>query len=177
MTEGHYLVPDRGCGTCTACCTYLEIPGEGLDKPAGVHCRNLVVGRGCTIYDRRPGTCRSYNCLWRSLDNLPEEWRPDKSGLLMQLRDKTSHDEPFGVDCILIGDPQTVVSDGFAALVGGFIESGTDFYFTHMSAPGLPARQLLLNPHLQEAIAARDLPHVKALLLGCHQALELTVDR
>ncbi|MFY7929993.1 MAG: YkgJ family cysteine cluster protein [Oligoflexus sp.] len=64
----------RSCGTCTLCCTYLEIEskpgfstrldtGEDLAKPSGISCPYLGP-RGCTIYDARPLVCRQFACDW-----------------------------------------------------------------------------------------------------------------
>ena len=42
-----YLVPDRECGACTACCTHLAI--VAIDKLAGVTCEHCIAGAGCAI--------------------------------------------------------------------------------------------------------------------------------
>jgi Fe-S-cluster containining protein len=69
---------DVPCGSCTACCTGYEIelrasddqgltsvPGEMYKRalprtPAG-DCVHLVQGK-CSIYARRPASCREYDC-------------------------------------------------------------------------------------------------------------------
>lgn len=69
-------VPQKGrsCGSCTLCCTQLEIeskPGfstrldnaEDIAKPAGKACAYLT-GRGCSIYEVRPLVCRQFACDW-----------------------------------------------------------------------------------------------------------------
>ncbi|MGL6043519.1 MAG: YkgJ family cysteine cluster protein [Sandaracinobacteroides sp.] len=171
MTD--YLVPGRTCGTCTACCVFLQIESGGIEKPAGVACRHLTECSGCAIYADRPQVCRSYNCLWRSVDALPEDWRPDRSGILMQLDDlPAGPDDPFSVLVILIGPPELMLNERFAALAGGFIESGTALHLTYLAEPGRPSLRLLLNPIIGPAITARNLAEVQALLLNCYRSLE-----
>ena len=70
------------CGTCSACCHYDGIPVDAKrDKPRLPHLRTernvtgeLVLQRrddgacvhlgeqGCTVYEQRPGVCRSFDC-------------------------------------------------------------------------------------------------------------------
>ena len=118
VSEQNYLVPGRECGTCTACCTELTIVGGGIDKLATMPCRNLV-GGNCTVYASRPTLCREFNCLWRSLDNAGEEWRPDRSGILMRLSDEPADNGAFAVGLMLYGSPEVLATDGFAGLVAG----------------------------------------------------------
>jgi hypothetical protein len=173
VASSNYLVPGRDCGTCTACCVFLQIETKGIEKLAGIPCRHLTDCDGCAIYADRPQVCRSYDCLWRSVDALGEEWRPDRSGILMQLDDAPrGPEDPYSVLVILTGPPELMLDDRFAALAGGFIESGTDIHLTYLAEPGMPSLRLLLNPILAPAIAARDLAEVKSLLLGCYRSLE-----
>lgn len=64
----------RTCGSCTLCCTYLEIEsrpgystrvdnGEDLARPAGTPCPYLGQS-GCAIYLVRPPVCRQFLCDW-----------------------------------------------------------------------------------------------------------------
>src|SRR5512138_2208001 len=77
------LVPGRECGACTACCTHLKIDTPELQKFAGSDCEHLLPQRGCGIYERRPPICRGFHCAWRQLRVMPEDWRPDLSGVLV----------------------------------------------------------------------------------------------
>jgi hypothetical protein len=61
------------CGDCRACCIYLDI--DELKKPQGVVCKHL--GVGCSIYEARPESCSTFNCLY--LSGFLSE-RPDKNG-------------------------------------------------------------------------------------------------
>lgn len=46
------------CTRCGACCVAPDI--AALDKPLGVPCVHLGADDLCTIYERRPAVCRSY---------------------------------------------------------------------------------------------------------------------
>lgn len=78
------------CGTCTACCRLLGI--KELAKPAGKWCSHCAIGKGCTIYETRPESCRVYSCMWLSSQSLPEgnQWpaalRPDKSKVVFTMQ-------------------------------------------------------------------------------------------
>lgn len=46
------------CTRCGACCVAPDI--AALDKPLGMRCPHLGADNLCTVYDRRPAVCRSY---------------------------------------------------------------------------------------------------------------------
>ena len=74
----------RNCGSCTACCVHLPVSAGVVSeaaKPAGTVCPRLGC-RGCNVYDRRPDTCREFECGWMTRPEWPESWRPRESGLL-----------------------------------------------------------------------------------------------
>lgn len=74
------LPTPRPCDGCTACCVVLDVPD--LRKPAHIACSKLGAG-GCTIYADRPPICEGFLCLWAVGDPLlPDQARPDRSGLL-----------------------------------------------------------------------------------------------
>jgi hypothetical protein len=79
------LVNGRECGDCTVCCVSLRIENDQLQKLAGSPCVHLCDTGGCSIYDVRPDVCRSWYCGWRILPGLPDELRPDRSGLLFRI--------------------------------------------------------------------------------------------
>lgn len=89
-----YLVPDRQCGDCVACCRILKIDTPELQKPAGVLCPHST-GKGCGIYEQRPAQCRTWYCLYRRIDALPEAARPDRCGVVFSLGQKLPPTEPF----------------------------------------------------------------------------------
>jgi hypothetical protein len=75
---------DRTCGDCTACCTVLTVDTPEFKKPAGTQCSHLGP-RGCEIHAVRPHICRTWFCAWRRVADMPDEARPDRSGLLVSL--------------------------------------------------------------------------------------------
>jgi hypothetical protein len=78
------VLADRACGDCTACCTVLRVDTPDFAKPAGTPCVHLGE-RGCGIHAVRPHICRTWFCAWRRRADLPEDARPDLSGLLVSL--------------------------------------------------------------------------------------------
>jgi len=78
------VLADRECGDCVACCTVLTVDTPDFKKPAGTPCTHLV-SRGCGIHAVRPHICRTWFCAWRRVAGMPDEARPDRSGLLVSL--------------------------------------------------------------------------------------------
>ncbi len=71
----------RTCGDCRQCCFVFPLPVLG--KPAGRWCRLLGPG-GCTVHDAgKPEVCRRYACYWLEHEELSEELRPDRVGLVV----------------------------------------------------------------------------------------------
>jgi hypothetical protein len=73
----------RVCGDCRLCCKTLEVPELG--KAPGkwcAHAYNEPGGAQCSIYDKRPESCRAFRCMW--LDGFFEDRdRPDRSRLVV----------------------------------------------------------------------------------------------
>jgi Fe-S-cluster containining protein len=57
-----------------------------LHSPAGKWCRHCAPGKGCKIYEMRPGTCRTFFCAWMVSAGLGPEWKPEHAKLIVQLR-------------------------------------------------------------------------------------------
>lgn len=60
-------------------------------KPENTACFHLVP-TGCAIYHDRPPVCRRFECAWLSAPNLPDELRPDRSGVLFSVNDNPLSD-------------------------------------------------------------------------------------
>jgi hypothetical protein len=82
----------RQCGECTLCCKVMAI--EELSKPQGSWCPHCKPGRGCLIYSDRPPECRNFRCLWLVNDHLDQQWKPNKSRLVL-----TTSDDGIEVRC------------------------------------------------------------------------------
>ncbi|OJT27650.1 zinc/iron-chelating domain-containing protein [Archangium sp. Cb G35] len=76
------------CTRCGACCVAPDI--AALDKPLGVRCPHLTAGNLCSVYDRRPDVCRSYQAddVCRLIDAPTLEERVGKYLALFQLTDE-----------------------------------------------------------------------------------------
>jgi Fe-S-cluster containining protein len=70
----------RQCGSCSSCCTLLEVTEVG--KSVNEWCKHCDAGKGCTIYDHRPQMCRSFSCAWLQ-GHLDDEWFPETSGMVV----------------------------------------------------------------------------------------------
>lgn len=86
----------RKCGSCTLCCRLLPVPQ--LHKLAGTRCKYQRHSCGCSIYPRRPDSCRDWMCRWLAeAEETKMLRRPDHAHYVvdiypdrMRTRDKTT---------------------------------------------------------------------------------------
>ena len=78
------VILDRSCGDCTMCCTILTVDTPDFKKAAGAPCAHLGE-QGCSIHAVRPHICRTWFCAWRRVQAMPDEARPDRSGILASI--------------------------------------------------------------------------------------------
>jgi hypothetical protein len=82
----------RECGDCTVCCNMTSIDdtltdGTKLIKEGGENCGYLNKNcTGCSLYEMRPKTCRSFDCSWLQGYGSTDD-RPNKNGLLVYEQD------------------------------------------------------------------------------------------
>jgi hypothetical protein len=85
MPEAQKAPPTAGCDGCTVCCKIMGV--HELGKPVDTRCAHCAAGVGCTIYETRPQSCRTFDCVWlqtqRGLKPLARELRPDTSHVVM----------------------------------------------------------------------------------------------
>jgi hypothetical protein len=81
MSEEQGIVAGRECGSCTLCCRVLGI--NEIEKPQGDWCPHCDVGKGCQIYDTRPGECRDFFCGYLTLPMVDEKWFPARSKMVV----------------------------------------------------------------------------------------------
>ena len=78
----------KSCGTCTRCCEgwfSADIKGHKMDL--GKPCYFIEIGKGCTIYNDRPqDPCKNFLCGWMLIDEMPDEFKPENSGVIMHWR-------------------------------------------------------------------------------------------
>jgi len=74
----------RECGSCTKCCEgYLSGNIKGHVMDLGKPCFFVEIGKGCTIYNDRPyDPCKKFLCTWITLKDMPEEFKPEKTGVI-----------------------------------------------------------------------------------------------
>lgn len=75
--------PVRECGGCTACCKIT--PVAELAKPANTRCKHQRFGKGCSIYARRPMSCRAWSCAWLTGEDAADLRRPDRSHYVIDM--------------------------------------------------------------------------------------------
>lgn len=66
--------PARSCAGCTLCCKLPAIPE--IAKPTQTWCADCDIGKGCKIYETRPGTCRKFECVYLTSPQIGEHWKP-----------------------------------------------------------------------------------------------------
>lgn len=62
------------------CCKLLGI--EEFKKPRLTWCHLVQIGKGCGDYENRPPTCRNFECVWLQSPHLPDDERPDGTGVV-----------------------------------------------------------------------------------------------
>ena len=160
------VLPDRSCGDCTACCTVLTVDTPEFRKPGGIPCQHLT-SHGCGIHAERPTICRTWFCAWRRVAAMPEDARPDLSGLLVSLNFEREPRNCFeGVSIVVrVADASRAFDKGMAAaildalctqLVPVWFSDGADKMLMH---PDHDVASLVLSGepapvHLREEVAA-----------------------
>jgi hypothetical protein len=84
----------RPCGDCVACCEVLNIAEPDIVKPAGQMCMHCT-GAGCGIHESRPQVCRAWDCVWRRIDSMPPQTRPDQMGVVFTIDRQADPQTPF----------------------------------------------------------------------------------
>lgn len=162
------LVPGRKCGACTACCKELTVETDALRKVQGVLCMHCTPGTGCGIYQQRPEICRTWFCQWRRYAWLDDEWRPDRSQLLLRATDDDvpqDYAAAIGIVFDLIGPCEVLLWPATLDVIATLIDAGIA---TFLSVPGLPgwaSGRVLLNPSLEAAVRERDGDTMQARLV------------
>jgi hypothetical protein len=169
------VIPGRDCGGCTVCCTALPVDEPALRKQANVDCPQCDVGGGCRVYDRRPQTCREFFCGWRALPKLGDEWRPDRSGVMVTFDDQ---DIPPGYPIrpafklVLTNGPVTLDTDHFAGYVAGLIVAKIPVFLSLRGPPGHFFAKAFLNDRLAWPVQNRDRGAIVAALEAVYALLE-----
>ena len=145
-------LPNRDCGPCTACCTYLPIRTDTLDKPTNVVCPHCVEGRGCTVYAIRPTVCADWLCGWKTMAEIPDDWRPSDSGIMF--RDEDMPDREMTI-ALLDSTPRRLPAK-LAELAATWHTRGIAIYLQTFGPPGHYPTRHHMNPLIAKAVAAKD---------------------
>jgi hypothetical protein len=136
------VLADRDCGGCTACCVTLKVDTAELKKPAGTPCPQLTA-TGCSIHAQRPTICRTWFCAWRRVAALPDEARPDRSGLIVSVsfqREARNAFEAIALTVLALPGSDAIAS-GMAARV---LDSLCDRLIAVWFSDG--SRKMLMHP-------------------------------
>jgi hypothetical protein len=154
--------PPGSCGECVMCCEWLDIETEGLSKKAGVLCQHCH-GGGCGIYETRPVLCRTFFCGWRLVQQLGDDWRPDKSGVMILLVTKDVPRQYSGAETgfnfVVLGGDAAVLRHGFAEYLSLLVSRQVAVYLSADSP------KTLINDYLAPLAAANDIDGVRQMLL------------
>lgn len=90
----------RSCGDCTKCCEGWLV-GEALghkfyqSKP----CHFIAIGKGCTVYAKRPqDPCVSFKCAWLADESIPEWMKPSEVNAIITQKTKNGIEYIFLVE-------------------------------------------------------------------------------
>jgi hypothetical protein len=166
----------KSCGACSVCCKDLTFELEGALKPAGVMCQHCKVPNGCGIHETRPQICRAYFCGWHHLPSLDEDWRPEKSEILILFREGPAPDGLMdGIEFELIGSLDRIFWLPLVRYIATLIEDKAPVYLSIPGEIGFQSPWVYLSDIavLRDAIARRDFAMTTSAL---SQALQVCID-
>ena len=111
-------------------------------------------------------------------DAFGEEWRPDRSGLLLNFMvDKSGIPESYNtqdvIDIRIIHTHGLVNSLKFLDFVCNFIDGGVPIFVSASGGPGYAASRVFLNDGMTSAVKSRKLDQVTKEL---HKAMQAAID-
>jgi hypothetical protein len=167
--------PGRACGGCVVCCITPILDDPEIQKAAGVRCRHCS-GSACKIYENRPQPCRGFFCGWRLHSGLGDEWRPDRSGvlILVEVRKAPSpHPKPPAITLMLLREPRKLVSSRrLVSLVRTEVLRGSTVYLALPGTAGfLPLRTEISVDAMRRAVRSSE-AGIRAILDKALEFLE-----
>lgn len=159
------LVTGRECGTCQSCCIAPAINKPEVQKRPGSPCLHSLQG-GCNIYENRPDPCRTFFCAWRRSRDFPDDWRPDRSGVLAILEvNELPQFQPLAAALNLVGNPlKTVRRPDFLDFVAKSVRNNIALYLMLSPGPGMQSGRVLLNVFPMMEAAKKSRGEVKTVL-------------
>ena len=157
------LVPGRQCGECKVCCIVPPIDEPGMQKQSNAMCHHRLEN-GCDIYENRPLACRTYFCGWRRLAFLNDDWRPDKSGVLLESGTRTTVGSGSMV-LILVGNPlKAIRQQRFLAFIRESIDQNVTLFLSLPGGRGKAKAALPLNTPEMRSAAAQSRSQIRLAL-------------
>ena len=113
----------RSCGACQLCCGIFPLPI--LDKAENQPCKFLTPS-GCGIHDhRQPEVCRQYACYWLDHEEMPDQQRPDRIGVIVTESGWICvGGEVLPIFVLNQSEPQSCRAPEAAAMVGDMVARG-----------------------------------------------------
>ena len=88
----------RTWGDCSECCRLLAIQMEDYFTPQGKWCK-YCTKPGCSIYNTSiPKSCKDYFCGWIQNENIPDKYKPNLSGIVLEVLDNNPNTTKFLID-------------------------------------------------------------------------------
>lgn len=168
------LVAGRECGTCQECCIAPAINKPEVQKFPGSRCCNALQGGGCNIYETRPDPCRTFFCGWRRSPDFPDDWRPDRSGVMAILEiNEQPQFQPLAAALNLVGNPlKTIRRPDFIDFIARNLRNNVAIYLMLSAGPGMQSARMLLNVPLLVQAAGKSRGEMKKAL---EEALKILV--
>tara|TARA_B100000287_G_scaffold376507_1_gene377705 strand:+ start:488 stop:862 length:375 start_codon:yes stop_codon:yes gene_type:complete len=90
----------RKCGDCSECCRIFPIHGDNIGvSPTGVFCKHCTQP-GCSLFDTEqfPQGCREFFCGWIQNENIPDNLKPNISGVVLQVLNNNLNTSRYWID-------------------------------------------------------------------------------
>jgi hypothetical protein len=118
----------------------------------------------------RPGACRGFYCAWRYMPELPDQLRPDRSGIMVRfIREHIPPGfKPVGLNFLLY-DRRDAIGTGLADYFGRLVGDNTAVFLSIRGPAGFSDGAVLLNNHIAPVIG--DTTKIVAILRGALNAL------
>jgi len=167
------LVKERVCGECSVCCFVLNVDTAEFQKLPGFPCSHLCEA-GCSIHTTRYPVCRTYHCGWRYLQFLGDDWRPDKSGVLIdfQADDLPAHYPKRPGIRVTVVDRDKALRRPFFDFAARLIAADVPVILAVPGPPGHFPVGAFLNDALKQAVSERNGSVVEAVVAQALKGLE-----
>lgn len=136
-------------------------------KLPNVDCEHLMKNGGCAVYKTRPETCATWYCGWRYTPALNDDWRPDKSGILIEFSLKglpSDFQAKSGINIKIVDKEKAFTYDHFIPFITAQVRHGIAVTLSYGRDPGHTAASAFLNHVLKSPIEQGDQNEVAEVL-------------